>query len=82
MILNPGDGGREFYDLVNDPREQNNVHQAIDSSALVASFEHYLEQWSSENEKLAAQFLRGSDFEKVQLDEHRLKQLKALGYIQ
>ena len=82
MILNPGAGAREFYDLVNDPREQNNIHQAKDSSALVASFEHYLEQWSSENEKLAVQFPQGSDFEKVQLDEFRLKQLKALGYIQ
>ncbi len=82
MILNPGAGAREFYDLVNDPREQNNIHQAEESSALVASFEHYLERWSSENEKLAALFPRGSDFEGVQLDELRLKQLKALGYIQ
>lgn len=82
MILNPGAGGREFYDLVNDPREQNSVHQALSSSALVASFECHLEQWSSENEKLAAQFPRGSDFDRIQLDERRLKQLKALGYVQ
>jgi arylsulfatase A-like enzyme len=82
MILNPGAGAREFYDLVNDPREQYNIHQAKESSALLVSFEHYLEQWTSENKKLAARFLRGSDFERVQLDKHRLNQLKALGYIQ
>lgn len=82
LILNPGAGASEFYDLVNDPREQNNIHQAKESSALVASFERYLEQWTSENKKLAALFTRGSDFERVQLDEHRLKQLQALGYIQ
>jgi len=82
LILNPGDGAREFYDLLNDPREQNNIYQAKESSALLASFEHYLEQWTSENNELAARFTRGSDFERVQLDEHRLKQLKALQYIQ
>ncbi len=82
LILNPGAGAREFYDLLNDPREQNNIHRAKESSALLASFEHYLEQWTSENKKLAALFTRGSDFERVQLDEQRLKQLQALQYIQ
>lgn len=82
LILNPWGGAREFYDLVNDPREQNNILQAQESSALLTSFEHYLELWTSENNKLASRFTRGSDFERVQLDEHRLKQLKALQYIQ
>jgi arylsulfatase A-like enzyme len=82
LILNPGAGAREFYDLLNDPREQNNIHQAKESSALLTSFEHYLKKWTSENKKLAALFTRGSDFERVQLDEQRLKQLQALQYIQ
>jgi len=82
MILNPGAGGREFYDILNDPGEQNSVAEAISSSPLVASFERQLEQWSSENRELAAQFSRGSDSNRIQLDERRLRQLKALGYVQ
>lgn len=82
MLLNHGIGEKEFYDLSNDPREQNNIYQALDSSPLVASFERQLKEWSSKNKELTAQFPRDSDSDQIQLDEYRLKQLRALGYVQ
>jgi membrane-anchored protein YejM (alkaline phosphatase superfamily) len=81
MIVNP-DGDKEFYDLLSDPMEQNSIHQTQNSSALAATFERRLEQWALENRKLTALFPRDSDSDRIQLDEHRLKQLRALGYVQ
>jgi len=82
MILNHGVGEKEFYDLSNDPREQNSIYQALDSSPLAAFFERRWKEWSSENKELAARFPRDSDSDQIRLDEHRLKQLRALGYVQ
>lgn len=82
MILNHRAGGKEFYDLSNDPREQNSIYQALESSPLVVSFERQWKEWSLGNRDIAAQFPRDSDSDRVRLDEHRLKQLRALGYVQ
>ncbi len=82
MILNHRAGGKEFYDLSNDPREQNSIYQALESSPLVVSFERQWKEWSSGNKDIAAQFPRDSDSDRVRLDERRLKQLRALGYVQ
>ncbi len=82
MILNHGVGEKEFYDLSNDPREQNSIYQVLDSSPLAASFERRWKEWSSENKYLAARFPRDSDSDQIRLDEDRLRQLRALGYIQ
>jgi arylsulfatase A-like enzyme len=82
MLLNHGINEKEFYDLFNDPQEQNNILQALDSPHLVRSFGRHWKEWSSESKELAARFPRDSDSDQIRLDENRLRQLKALGYIQ
>jgi arylsulfatase A-like enzyme len=82
MLLNHAIGGTEFYDLSNDPREQNNIYQGLDSSSLTAAFERQLKGWSLKNKEFTARFPRDSHSDRIRLDEHRLKQLRALGYVQ
>ncbi len=76
--LNTGD--KQLFDLNEDPNEQVNLYK--ERSANLMPLEADLMQWRTNNNKFANQFGGNEDSNKVELDETRLRELKALGYLQ
>ena len=81
LILHLNSGKKQLFDLINDPGEQIDIYKAQSSNEPIA-LESHLNLWLSNNNKLAKQLSGIEGFHKADLDEDRLRQLKALGYIQ
>ena len=81
FILDLNTGEKQLFDLFNDPGEQVNIYKRQSIKDAVP-LEHRLTMWQSNNDKLAEQLIGDEKPEKVELDEHLLKQLKSLGYLQ
>lgn len=81
LIVNWNTRKKELYNLDNDPGEQINLYKEP-SMAGIVPLENHLTRWVESNEKLHSS-LRGQEkLRKVELDEDKLKQLRALGYVQ
>lgn len=69
---------RQLYCLQNDPEERANLYP---SSGYAALLDTQLDNWQSENERLVSE-LGAGEGSSLEINEQRLRQLKALGYAQ
>jgi len=74
MILN-SPGGKELYDLINDPDEMNNIYS--DDSIIAHKLEKELHNRLSMEHLQSPIILR-----REEIPPNIIRQLKALGYIQ
>jgi hypothetical protein len=81
IIVNLDTGSKQLFDPNSDPDEKNNIYK-VKSSAKLSPLEHCLIAWLFDNERLAKQIVGSESLQKVELDENRVRELKALGYLQ
>jgi len=80
FILDLNTGGKQLFELPKDPRERENVYPARILCGPIP-LEGRLMRYLADNERLTAQLCGAEESQKVELDEVRLRQLKALGYL-
>jgi arylsulfatase A-like enzyme len=80
FILNLKTNEKQLFDMNSDLNEQINIYKRSPNGPI--HLESHLSLWLVQNEKLAAQLFGNENVQQVELDENRLRQLKALGYIQ
>ena len=81
FIFNLTTGRKQLFDLKNDANEQNNIYKKLSLQGPVLQ-EDKLNQYLTNNEKLANQIHDNNDLQDIKLDDVQLRQLKSLGYIQ
>ncbi|MFC1677128.1 sulfatase [Planctomycetota bacterium] len=80
FILDLNTDDKQLFDLNEDTNEQLNLYK--ERPANLIPLEADLTQWRAKNNKFANQFGGNEDSNKVEPDETRLRELKALGYLQ
>ena len=80
FILDLNTGGKQLFDLSVDSREQESVYPVRILSGPIP-LEGRLMRYLADNERLTAQLCGAEESQKVELDEVRIRQLKALGYL-
>jgi arylsulfatase A-like enzyme len=82
LIRNMKSGVWELYDLQRDSQERTNLYDQASATDVQLAM---MTEWQNRmkgNETLAENLARGSEVEKVPLDEQQILRLKTLGYVQ